>query len=118
MNNTRLFMLTGAGLATLLSGCATAPIEQAALARSAVDDAVNAGANEFAAADLASAQGKIHGMDAALEQRQFDIARRLAEQAELDARLAETKARSAKAEMAASELQESISILRRETQSK
>jgi hypothetical protein len=102
-----------------LFACVTAPpTEQVAVARAAVEDAVAAGATELAPLELKTAQDKVEQMAVAMQAHQFDSARRLAEQAQLDAKLAETKARAAKADKAARELEQGISILRRETQPK
>jgi hypothetical protein len=104
---------------TILVGCASAPpTEKAAVARAAVDDAVAAGATELAPLELKTAQDKVEKMTVAMKAEHFDEARYLAEQAQADAKLAETKARAAKADKAARELEQGITILRRETQPK
>jgi hypothetical protein len=106
--------------AAVLFGCASAPppTTQAALARTAVDNAVAAGAKEFAPAELQAAVDKVEKMSSALKAGQYERARNLAEAAEMDARLAETKTRSAKAEQTAEDLQQEISILRLEPQTR
>ena len=90
------------------------PTDQVALAKSAVNDAISAGAAEAAPAELATAQSKIEGMNKALLAEDNSVARRLAEQAQVDARIAAVKARSAKADKAAQEIEQSNSVLRDE----
>lgn len=83
-------------------------------ARSAVKQAEDVGAMEFAAVEYRRAQQKLADAQAALTRGRHDQARRLAEQAAVDAELAGVKARSAKTQNAVTELQESIRLLRQE----
>lgn len=108
------------GAAILMAGCAStpAPIEQMAISREAVSNATSAGGNEFAPVQLNSAIEKMNAAEQAIEKKDYVRARQLAEQAEADAQLAATMARSAKAKKAADELQESSRILRQEIQRK
>ena len=104
-------------VAVLLSGCATTappPTERMAEARSAVKQAEDVGAMEYAAVEYRRAQQKLADAQAALTRGRHDRARRLAEQAAVDAELAGIKARSAKTQNAVTELQESIRLLRQE----
>jgi uncharacterized small protein (DUF1192 family) len=102
--------------AFLLGACATvpAPTEQMAVSKAAVTDAVTAGAGEFAPSTLAAAQDKLNKGMAAMNAHDYDAARRYAEEAEVDARLAALSARSAKARLAVRELETSIAALREE----
>jgi hypothetical protein len=52
--------------------------------------------------------------DKAMADKNYVLARRLAEEAQVDAKLAETTARAAKAQKSADELQESNRVLRQE----
>lgn len=106
--------------AMLLVGCAStpAPVEQMALSREAVSNATSAGGNEFAPVQLNSAIEKMDAAERAMEKKDYVRARQLAEQAEADAQLAATMARSAKAKKAADELQEGSRILQQEIQRK
>ena len=100
-----------------LSGCATtstAPVEQLAVARSAVNDAASAGSAEFAPVELRSAQEKLDRANAAMADKAYDDARRYAEAAEADAKLAAVTARSAKAQRAVTEVESGIRALREE----
>lgn len=107
-----------AALALLaLGGCATtsnAPVEQLAVARSAVNDAASAGSAEYAPVDLRSAQEKLDRANAAMADKRYDDARRYAESAEADAKLAAVTARSAKAQRAVNEVESGIRALREE----
>jgi hypothetical protein len=106
-----------AGLAAaVLAGCASvpAPTEQMAVSKSAIANAVAAGGSEFAAVEMKSAQDKMDGANRAMAKEDFADARWLAEQAQADARLAEKKAQSAKAQKAAAVMQEDLRVLREE----
>lgn len=106
--------------AMLLAGCAStpAPLEQMAISREAVSNARSAGGNEFAPVQLNSATEKMDAAERAMEKEDYVRARQLAEQAEADAQLAGSMARSAKAKKAADELQEGSRILRQEIERK
>jgi hypothetical protein len=103
--------------AVLLAGCATTsppPTEQFAVARAAVSDAVGAGAAEYAPGTLLSAQDKLDKATRAMNDRAYGDARRYAEAAEVDARLAASTARSRKAQRAVAEVESGIRALREE----
>jgi hypothetical protein len=107
-----LGMLVAVGLC----GCVTvpAPTEQLAVARAAVADAAAAGAGEYAPVDLHLAQEKLERAERAAGAQDYGAARRLAEEAEVDARLGASRARSLKAQRAVTELQVSIRALQDE----
>lgn len=100
----------------LLSACASipAPTEQMAVSKVALNNAVSAGAGESAQLELRNAQEKLDRANAAMSAEEFERARRWAEQAEVDAKLAEAKARSTKAYKAVEEVQASLRALREE----
>ena len=108
-------MLVLAGIA-LLTACASVPppTEQMAVSRAAVTDAQGAGAYEFAPVEMRTANEKLTRATAAMNQKDYVTARRLAEQAEADARLAAATANSAKAQRALDEVQASIRTLQNE----
>ena len=83
----------------LLPACAGGepPTTQLALAQSAVDEATRDGAAERAPQDLISAREKLARADEAAKAERYTDARRMAEEAEADARLAAAKSRSAAA---------------------
>ena len=102
--------------AIFLAGCASTPppSEQMAVSRSAIANAVSAGGNEYAAVEMRSAQEKMERASRAIDKQDYETARRLAEEAQADARLAEKKAESAKAQKAANVLQDDTRVLREE----
>jgi len=86
----------------LIAGCAStpAPTEQMALSRAALDTALSVGGNEHAPLQLQAAMNKMDAAEKALAKEDYAEARKLAEQAEVDAKLASAMARSAKAQKA------------------
>lgn len=102
--------------ALALAACATAPAptEQMAVAKAAVADAVSAGGPEYAPGVFRSAQEKLDRGNAAMAAREYNDARRYAEEAEVDAKLAATTARSVKAQRAVAELDLGIRALKEE----
>lgn len=106
------------GLAMLvLAGCAserTPATADVAVSRAAVDNATSAGAAELAPAEMMSARDKLQRANQALAAKDYQAARELSAQAQADARLAQSKAGSAKATAAADALQDNIRVLREE----
>lgn len=105
------------GSSLVLAGCAgNPPSEQYAVTQSAVNSAVSAGGTEFAAVEMKSAQDKLRQADLAMQDKKYEEARRLAEQAEWDARVAERKAQAAKAQRAVQDARQGVNELREESQ--
>lgn len=105
------------GSSLVLAGCAgKPPTEQYAVTQSAVNSAVSAGGTEFAAVEMKAAQDKFKKAEIAMHDKKYDEARRLSEQAEWDARVAERKAQAAKAEQAVKDSQKGVQELRQESQ--
>ena len=104
-------------VAILMTACASMapPIEQIAVSKAAVNRAASAGSNEYAAVELKSASDKMTAAEAAMSTEDYLRAQRLAEEALVDARLAETKTGLAKAQLAVSNTRESNRVLREET---
>lgn len=107
----------------LLSVAACAPTKQPpssqmALSQAAVENATAAGAYEYAPVELKSSRDKISKASEAVQAKDYVTAERLLEQAEIDARLAEAKSKTAKSEKAVEELQKSIDMMRHEIQRK
>ena len=102
--------------ALLMTGCASipAPTEQIAVSKVAVESANSAGGNEFAPLQLKSVMDKMDAAERAMTVENYALAKRLAEQAQVDAQLASATARSAKAQKAASALLEDNHVLRQE----
>ena len=79
-----------------------------------MNSAVSAGGTEYAAVEMKSAQDKLKQAEIAMHDKNYDEARRLAEQAEWDARVAERKSQAAKAEQAVKDSQKAVDELRKE----
>lgn len=97
-------------------GCTSipAPTTQISASRTALNDALSAGGSELAPLPLKSAIEKMEAAERAMGKEDYGLARRFAEQAQVDAQLARAIARSAKAQKAAEALQESSRVLRQE----
>lgn len=106
--------------AIIMTGCTStpqtipAPTEQMAVSRAALSNAISAGGNEFAPMQIKSAMEKMDAAERAMTEKNYVRARQLAEQAQVDAKLAEAAARSAKAQKAADAVQEDNRVLRKE----
>ena len=105
-----LFAVAAAAVA--LAGCATradAPNSELATAQSSVDR-VSATPTIATAApvEMQSARDKLNLAQRAMANKDYEQARRYAEQAEVDARLAESKVAASRSEQALREIQESI----------
>ncbi len=102
--------------AVVIGGCASVapPTEQMAVSKSAIANAVSAGGSEYAPVEMRTAQEKMDRAQRAMAKEDYENARSLAEEAQADARLAEKKAESAKAQKAAIVLQDDIRVLREE----
>jgi Domain of unknown function (DUF4398) len=114
MNTYRLTAFAGALL--VLGACATTPppTSEMAVANAALAHAVAAGSVEFAPTEMATARDKMNRANLALAARNNDSALALAQQATLDAQLAEAKAESEKAHKSAVALQDAARALREE----
>jgi hypothetical protein len=116
----RVALLSCAALvgATLLSlaGCASAPVptEQLAVSKTQIDSATTAGGTEFAPLELKTAREKLDAANRAVAAKHYDEAARLAAEAQVDAKLAETKALSAKAQKAVAETQDHLRTILQE----
>ena len=97
-------------------GCApkVAPVENITSAEMAIKVAQESNASVNAPLELKIATDKLNQAKAAIEQEQFDKAQRLADEAMLDAQLAEAKSRSEKAKKVAQEMKDNIVTLRNE----
>ena len=101
-----------------LAGCGTSQKAPAtvdvAVSRNAVDNAVSAGAAELAPQEITSARSKMMRANEALAAKNYTLARDLATQAQADAKLAQSKANSVKANAAANALDADLRVLREE----
>ena len=116
MKTNGISALLAIGALALAAGCAStpAPTEQMAVSKSAIANAVSAGGAEYAAVEMKSAQDKMDRANRAMAKEDYEVARALAEEAQTDARLAEKKAQSEKAQKAAVVMQEDARVLREE----
>ncbi|MYM68208.1 DUF4398 domain-containing protein [Pseudoduganella sp. FT55W] len=115
----QLKMLGAVVLVLGLSACAsdkTPATADVAVSREAVAAATSAGAADLAPAEMQSAREKLMRANQALAAKDYKAAQDLAIQASADAQLAQSKANSSKATMAADELQQNIRLLREELQ--
>jgi Domain of unknown function (DUF4398) len=108
--------MIGAGLVVGLAACASDPAPEAELAAAevALDEAEEANAPAQASGPYELARDKLDRAREAVEDDDMVEARRLAEQALVDAQLAEAQARSEVARQNAAELRASIEALRDE----
>lgn len=108
-------------IASMAIGCASkdpGPVAQLATTKAAISQAESENARKYAPVELNSAKEKLAQAEEAMRSKNHDQARRLAEQAEADAKLAESKAHSEKSMQAVEELQRSIRTLREEIERK
>lgn len=103
--------------ASLALACASLPPPTQTLAQAelAVREAEQANAREHASLELYQATEKLQTARRAMANEDYVIARRLAEEALVQAQLAEQKAQTARAEQTAQELEETIAALRYQT---
>lgn len=107
------------GLGLLVAGCAgRPPIDTVSGADLAVNQAMNAKAQQYAPEDMQKALDKVSRAKQAMTEEHYDRARRLAEEAQADAQVAEAVARSEEARRMAQEAQTTIDTLRKEAQNR
>ena len=111
-----LALAAASSLAVALGGCAStpAPSEQMAVAEAAVQHANTSSTSESAAGELQVATDKLASARQAVTSKDYERAGRLAEQAEVDAQVAELHAQSARSRKAAQESQDAARALREE----
>lgn len=110
------FGLSLLAAALLLGGCASvpAPTAQMAVAEAAVQSANTSSTSENAGMQLQLAIAKLGSARAALSSKDYESAGRLAEQAQVDAQLAEVHAQSVRTRKAAQESQDAARVLSEE----
>jgi Skp family chaperone for outer membrane proteins len=115
---TRFTTVLCASMLLALGACSSSQKAPAAadvaVSRAAVESAVSAGASELAPEEITAARAKMLRASQALAAKDYTLARELATQAQADARLAQSKANSAKATAAANALNEDLRVLREE----
>ena len=100
-----------------LAACASTPIpnEKIAVAKASVQRAEQSGAPELAPVEMAAARDKLARAEKAAADRNAEPATQLAEQANVDAELAEATARQQRSHKAAVEFDSSMQALRSES---
>lgn len=103
-------------IAGALSACASAPApdDQILLSKNAVNRAVAAEAMQYAPMEMKVAQDKLFVMERAMGERDYVQARTLAEQIEVDASLAERRARTMKWQQQLQQSRAGIQVLKQE----
>jgi hypothetical protein len=112
---TAVLLLSAAAL-TAVGGCASAPMpsDQLAVAAASVQRANTSSTAENAGTELQIAVAKLASARQAVADKDPERARRLAEQADLDAQVAEMHAQAARSRKAALESQDAARALREE----
>jgi hypothetical protein len=107
----------GMAAAAGLAACATSPIpnEKIAVAKASIQHAEQAGAQQLAPVEMKTAQDKLQRAEAAAANHEAQPATVLAEQADIDAQVAEATAQQQRSHKAAVELNASLRDLSRET---
>jgi hypothetical protein len=119
LESTRL--VKGAAVAAtavwMLAACASTPIpnEKIAVAKASLQRAEQSGAPELAPVELASARDKLNRAEKAAADHDAQPATMLAEQANVDAQLAEATAAQQRSHKAATEFDASMQALRTES---
>lgn len=101
----------------MAAGCTsmkTPATADVAVSKAAVENAAGAGGAEFAPVEMNTARERLALANKAMLAKDYPLARDLANQAQADAKLAQSKANSAKAQAAATALQDDIRVLREE----
>ncbi|MBA1431043.1 DUF4398 domain-containing protein [Pseudomonas fluorescens] len=103
-------------VAATLAGCASTPppTEKISLARDAVGRALAAQATQFAPLEMKTAQDKLARMEQAFGEKHYVEVDALAEQIEVDANLAETKANTVRKQQVLKQAREGIQVLKQE----
>lgn len=111
------FIAICSAVAVLTAGCSslkTPATADVAVSKAAVENASGAGGTEFAPMEMSSAREKLALANTAMKAKDYKAASELANQAQADAKLAQSKANSAKAQTAADALQDDIRVMREE----
>jgi len=97
--------------------CASAPppVEKLSVAKTSIERAEQAQAAQFAQIELNSARNKFAAAQAAADKHDAQVAARLADQADIDAQLAESTSRAKQQEQLVTEMDASLRDLRNET---
>jgi hypothetical protein len=97
--------------------CASAPmpVEKLTVAKTSIERAEQAQAGQFAQVELQAARTKLAAAQSAADKRDTEAAARMADQADIDAQLAESTARAKQQEQLVTEMDAGLRDLRNET---
>lgn len=114
--STMVHWILVSGFAVIGISCATTkpPTENVTRAENTIKQAEQVGADNYAPLEIREARKKLERSRALIEEEEYEEAKRLADQAEIDAELAEVMTLSEKSQKAVHELRESIRILQEE----
>ena len=99
-----------------LAGAKPVAPDKLAVARASLDRAEQAQAGQFAPVELNQARNKLAAAQAAAEKRKKNVASRLADEADLEAQLAESTARAKQQEQLVAEMEAGLRDLNNEAQ--
>jgi hypothetical protein len=104
-------------IAFVIVACASAPMptDRLAVARNSLQRAEQAQAAQFAQVELGAARTKLEAAQAAADRRDAEVAARMADQADVDAQLAESTARARQQQQLAEEMDAGLRQLREES---
>jgi uncharacterized protein DUF4398 len=110
--------LIAAAIGIVTGGCASTPRPDPEItrARTLVEQAEKAGAQQYAAVELDQARNKLRLASAANQDHKYDEARARANEASADAELALARTNSGEAKKAAEQVQQSTETLRQEAE--
>lgn len=102
------------------AGCSAGrpPTDSLAAAELNIRRAADGGASQYAPLELRIAREKFESAQHAVRAEEYEHARRLAEEAQVDAEFADTKAQAERARQTAEETRKSIEALQREAERK
>jgi hypothetical protein len=115
LNGIRNGILCGVAFGIVACASAPAPIEKLTIAKTSIERAEQAQAAQFAQVELNSARVKYAAAQAAADEHDAEVAARMADQADVDAQLAESTARARQQEQLVTEMDASLRDLRDET---
>lgn len=117
MNKPQRLLLLPLALSStlLLAACAgNPPTENLAAANAVMKSAEAAGGPEYAPAEMKTAKDKMAQAQLLLQEEKYEEARRMLEQAEWDARVAERRALAGKAQRSLQDAQQGVQQIREE----
>jgi len=105
------------GIAFGIVACASAPppVEKLTIAKTSIERADQARAGQFAPVELNQARAKLTAAQTAADKHDQALAARMADQADVDAQLAEATSRAKQQEQLVTEMDDSLRDLRNET---